>query len=295
MNAYFLNLRHAAEGGAVSSGALSLVTETGVVPCDHELYFFTQATAGKRLVVLLHGFNVDEPDGLNSLGSYIQILPPLDDEDMILAVLWPGDSKWLGPLCYPFIGSNADDAADALFSWLECNVDASAIFAFVAHSLGSRVTMNAACRLAMPGRLKGRLERICLMAPAIDNNSLGSKGKHGYRPGTLAADRLAVLASKEDGVLHYAFPLGEFFRHIWSMEGLPAALGRTGPRETDPEVLAKLDPHMAYPGNDIGHSNYLSIDPETPRETRSKSETFVRDFVDRRGNPVWPAQNPRRS
>lgn len=74
------------------------------------------------------------------------------------------------------------------------------------------------------------------------------------------------------------------------------ALGRYGPEDCPPDVLAKIESRMADPGRDIGHSDYLPVYP-TPsppeNQTRAESEQFVFEFLSRRPNPDWPAERPK--
>jgi len=206
----------------------------------------------------------------------------------MLATLWPGDGL-AKALTYPFEGRDADDTADALFRWITLHIDASARISFVAHSLGSRVAMNAAQQLARH-RIGPSVDRICLMAPAIDNDCLGRNGTTCYRDATLAADRLAVLASEEDLVLHYAYPLGDLAQTILYGERWGKALGRTGPTETDPAVAAKIE---AVPkskrASDIDHGDYLDVEDGKHGETIAQSEAFVAGFLNRLPKPRWPA------
>jgi hypothetical protein len=288
MNTYILDLRNQEVGGAVTSGHLYRVENGSDIDWDAHLPEFTSATLGKRLLVLVHGYNNSRSFGRMRLVRFSNMLAAGGNSDIMLAVLWPGDG-WAKALTYPFEGRDADDSADALFRWLSANAASNARIAFVGHSLGCRVVMNAAQQLARRG--SPTLDRICLMAPAIDNDSLGRIGFTCYREATLAADKLAVLASEEDLVLHYAYPLGDITQTILYGERWGCALGRTGPVERIPCIVNQIEPiPKALPARDIDHGDYLDVDPINSSQTIAESEKFLLQFLDRIHQPRWPAQ-----
>lgn len=288
MNTYILDLRNQEVGGAVTSGRLYRV-ENGIDrDWNARLPEFTSATQGKRLLVLLHGYNNSRSFGRARLVNFCGMLATGGSSDVMLSVLWPGDG-FAKALTYPFEGRDADDSADALFQWLSTNVASNTRIAFVGHSLGCRVVMNTAQQMARRG--SPTLDRICLMAPAIDNDSLGRMGVTCYQDATLFADRIAVLASEEDLVLHFAYPLGDLAQTILYGERWGCALGRTGPVESEPRIVNRIEPvPKANPARDVDHGDYLDVDPKNPAQTIAESEKFVLEFLDRAPKPHWPAQ-----
>lgn len=135
------------------------------------------------------------------------------------------------------------------------------------------------------------------MAAAIDSDSLGRNEPTSYRDAATQADRIAVLSSQEDRVLQVAYRLGDSVQSWWPFSGERSvrALGRYGPEGCSPEVLAKIESHMASPGRGIGHSDYLpkyplSVPPQN--QTTADSEQFVFEFLSRLQNPNWPAERP---
>lgn len=296
MNAFVLHLRDQKTGGPVTSGVLYRALPYWDVWWNDRLPDFTQLTRANRLTVLLHGFNNDREEGREKLVHYIRILERKGLAELMLAVLWPGDG-WAGPLSYPAEGRDADDTADALLIWLLSNVDETARVAFVGHSLGCRVVMRAAQRMIKSDKKrKPVLDRICLMAAAIDSDSLGKDGRTCYREAALNADRIGVLASEQDRVLQLAYPAGDWMQFmLFRKERSGWALGRRGPEGCPPEVLAKIESHMANPGRGIGHSDYLPKYPlpvPPQNQTMADSEQFVFEFLTRLPKPNWPAENP---
>jgi pimeloyl-ACP methyl ester carboxylesterase len=207
--------------------------------------------------------------------------------DVMLSVLWPGDG-FAKALTYPFEGRDADDSANELSRWLLMYAAPDARIAFIGHSLGCRVVMNTAQQLARHATIA--LDRICLMAPAIDNDCLGRMGVTCYREATLSADRLAVLASEKDLVLRFAYPLGDLAQTILYGERWGSALGRTGPIEKEADVVGRIEPvPKAAPSRDIDHGDYLDT-KGSENQTIAESEKFVLEFLERVPKPFWPAQ-----
>ena len=305
MNAFILSLRDQKFGGAVTSGVLYKALPYWDVWWNDRLPDFKLLTRGQRLTVLLHGYNNGLDEGREKLVRFIGLLERKGSTDLMLAVLWPGDSwanaigNWAGAASYPSESRDADDSADNLLTWIVLNVDESARVAFAGHSLGCRVVMRAAQRLVRDMRVKKPiLDRICLMAAAIDSDSLGKDEPTSYRDVAEKADRIAVLASQEDRVLQVAYRLGDSVQSWWpfSAERSVRPLGRYGPEGGPPEVLAKLESRMADPRQDIGHSDYLPVYPipsSPENQTRAESEQFVFEFLSRRPNPDWPAERPK--
>lgn len=288
MSAYILDLRDREVGGAVTSGHLYGVENGADVDWDARLPEFTAATRGQRLLVLVHGYNNSRSFGRERLVRFSAMLAAGGSSDVMLSVLWPGDG-WAKALTYPFEGHDADDSANALSRWLSANAAPDARVAFVGHSLGCRVVMSAAQELARRG--SPPLDRICLMAPAIDNDCLGRLGVTCYQEATLAADRIAVLASEEDLVLHFAYPLGDLTQTILYSERWKRALGRTGAVESEARIVGRIEPvPKANPARDIDHGDYLDVDPAAPAQTIAESEKFVLQFLERAPQPRWPAQ-----
>lgn len=291
MSRYVLDLRAQEVGGPVVPGSLFRIEELGDVPWNARLPAFTAETRGQRLIVLIHGYNNSRSRGRATLGDFMELLAARGTSDPMLAVLWPGDG-WAKALTYPFEGRDADDTADVLEKWLRTHVDSTAQIAFVAHSLGCRVAMRTAQRLTSAAGTAGAqaVDRICLMAPAIDNDALGGDGVTCYRSATLAAQRVAVLASGEDTVLKRAYLLGDLAQTVLFGERTRRALGYTGPKGSDQAVLERLEPvPLADSAKKVGHGDYVAKGP-TGASTASMSDEFVALYLAGDPHPVWPAQ-----
>ena len=292
MSVFLLDFRLQKAGGPVTPGHLYKF-EAGVeVDWDGRLAEFRAMTSGQRVLMLVHGYNNDRPTGRTRLARFGDMLDAGGNSDVKVAILWPGDG-WAKALTYPFEGRDADDTAASLFTWISRHVSPDASLAFAGHSLGCRVVMNLAQRLAKvsPRSKAPAVDRITLMAPAINNDCLGQPSRDGYRAGTLDADRIAVLASEQDEVLRFAFPAGDFLQLVFFRERFGRALGRTGPRERDAQVVAKIEPvPLANRARQIDHGDYLDVAQNTTAPTIAESEVFVLQFLNRVTPPRWPAQ-----
>ncbi len=295
MNTYVLDLRERDVGGPVTSGHLYQATNGGQVDADGAaLPAFTALTRGREVVALVHGYNTSRQNGWDALVRFARFLDAGGVTAIPMAVLWPGDG-WAKALTYPFEGRDADDSAESLVSWIRSHVDASARISLVAHSLGCRVAMRSAQRLAeMAGPDVPRLARVCLMAPAVDNDCLGREGATCYRDGTLAAERLAVLASHQDRVLEFAYPLGDLTQTFLSSgERWGSALGRTGPVERDPDVTTRIEQiPLSSPDRKIDHGDYLGVKSAADAHTIAEADQFVASFLTAAPPHRWLAAGP---
>lgn len=202
------------------------------------------ATAGRELVLATHGFNVTYVEGVHELArlEHELALPP---RFVFIGVPWPGD-WWIPVVNYP---AEADDAVACgrnLARFVNRRLQGAAGVSFVAHSLGARVVLEAAKRLARPAR------RVCLLAAAADDDCLTSAQYDAARRNAQAID---VLASRGDLVLRLAYPAGDFLSDILYDDDAPAraALGYHGPRPFPSERTV----HAQIPGTAYGHHDYF--------------------------------------
>lgn len=241
MHVFVLDLRSADVDGAVVPARLTSATPTMDV-----------LQQCQEVVFLVHGFNVDRSSGSAALQKMAALLPAIGDGAAV-AVLWPGDSK-LGPISYPFETNNADDSAVELAKFINDNLPQRPKISLIAHSLGSRVVMQTVQQLKTMGVA---VDQVCLMAAAIDNDSLTSD----YRGPTQYASRVAVLYSPCDNVLKAAYPAGNVlsaFLH-WTATS-NAALGFTGPKGAsgpDGSTPSDVQGTGIPTGDKVDHGDYV--------------------------------------
>ena len=110
-----------------------------------------------------------------------------------------------------------------------------------------------------------RVSNLMLMAGAIDVTCLAD----GYRDAAEAVDRISILSSYHDQVLHWAFPLGNFFAGLVTRDcpNWHAALGREGPTST---LGGKAEQGWQIPDPwHYGHHHYLPTHaPGAPPRTQ---------------------------
>jgi len=271
---YVLDFRGANVGGAVVPGRILQVAG---------LQLGTEDDLRRELKItfLLHGFNVNRDEGRASLLKLASLLPAAAN-GAIVAVLWPGD-HWVGAINYPFEGNDADDSAMEMARYIDRVVMPGAELYFVSHSLGARVVMGAVNRLIGDRYL---IRQICLMAAAIDDFSLAKPDE--YRLATVGAERVAVLASRKDLVLKFAYTVGDFlqaFFFFWKDE-VGLALGYHGPRPSGDSLIPNQVYYVQIPdGKDSGHGDYIPSDSPSPNQ-RSASN-FANEVLGKVDKPQY--------
>ena len=186
-----------------------------------------------RLIILIHGYNVNRPNGEAGFNAFGQLLqnhnvPELSVLGQVVGFLWPGDVdvKFIAGLFYPTKMQTARDSAARLAEFLlklrGPNGSPMQII-LVAHSLGNRLSLEMITDLlAQPNRTWGRIEGFVLMAAAVIVRDVDTQGR--LSPAAKSV-RTRPLFSEADKVLHWAFPPGE----TAALEGFfPQAVGRFG-------------------------------------------------------------------
>ena len=240
---WFLDLRVDDSGGGV---AQSVNLYQNAIPKSAE--DFEKECRNRDLLFVTHGFNVNRARGRQALQSWEQwqsLLPSV----LYVAVLWPGDSAWIPAVDYPIEGDEAISSGNLLAGFiLEYLADAASL-SFSSHSLGARVVLQTIRGIAE----SRRVSHLMLMAGAIDDTCLADE----YRDAAERVDRISILSSYHDQILHWAFPLGNFLAGIVTRD-CPywhAALGREGPSST---LGGKVEQGWQIPDPwHYGHHHYL--------------------------------------
>jgi hypothetical protein len=215
--------------------------------------------AGRNVIFAVHGFNVDQPNGVRSLGR-LEPLLGLAEADVYFGVLWPGDF-WLPVVNYTFEGDDARICGKRLAKFCREMLARAASISFIAHSLGARVALEAVRRLDRPAKA------VCLAAGAIDRDCLTKEYKDAFANAAL----VSVLASHRDWVVQAAFPIGDFLSDLFRRDqDVRGGLGYDGPPAP---VGATVPPWQIPDSGGYGHGDYLppataDIDPE--RALRAK-------------------------
>lgn len=246
---YFLNTRSLPAGGGV--GPLMVLDETNAV---HPVSDVVSAVRGRDVLMVTHGFNVNQMDGLQELSNWAKLLDL--GSAVCVGMLWPGDARWIHVVDYPVEGNEAMSAGNELASFINANFSGALSLSFASHSLGARMVMQTIAGLRRSAR------RLLLMAGAIDNTCLSSE----YAAAAGKVQSISVLASRSDDVLKWAFPTGNFVSGLFS-RGVPyihEAMGREGPAEPYPSPDNVHADWQIPDGWDYGHGSYLPPNPLGP-------------------------------
>lgn len=240
----------------------------------------SERTAGRNVLLGIHGFNVTQTEGVASLARLEKALG-LVGESTFIGVLWPGDSfiKALG-----YSGEKTTASATGRYLARFCNerLGNAASISFVAHSLGARVTLEAVRRLDRKAAM------VCLAAAAIERTCLAAE----YSDAFANAENISVLASRQDEVLRFAFPFGNLLAHAIDPTANPlsSALGYAGP----PSPVGNTVPPWQIPealGYDHGdyfpHSDAKKPYPEGTDQTGLPIAFMRRCF--RKEAHDWPS------
>jgi len=208
---------------------------------------------GKDVLIATHGFNVNRQQGIECLSNWESLLVPTPFPGAFVGLLWPGDSESLHALSYPVEPRNATAAGNMIAAFVDNCFGNAASISLVSHSLGARVVLQTVSQMKRPVR------RTILMAGAIGDDCL--TGEFASVPAKVGT--ISMLASKEDEVLRWAFPLGDLVAEIVDHDHpwWESALGRFGPSKPP----MHYQPPCEIPkGWDYGHGNYLQTQPPAP-------------------------------
>jgi len=189
---------------------------------------FQTAITGKRLHLLIHGFNNNEAAIRSSYGVIETIMSDQGlvgaaaPYDMVLGYVWLGGD--LG-LSYIFAKKRAEKIAPRFQKLLLSMASVAASLDINTHSLGARVALQAL--KGVPGK---HIRNLFLLAPAVDDESIENGEK--FYSSTQACIGAYVFHSKFDPVLKTWFPLGDF----------DTALGLNGPE--DPASIIAHSPNV---------------------------------------------------
>lgn len=221
----------------------------------------------RECLVLVHGFNNTDSEASEAYHGFRarqqEIFSAADAsafDHRFGDAYWPGDAEWwsffdkVDFLVYPSAMHTAVHSAVELANalWRMPNLEQ---VDFIGHSLGCRVVLETL--LFFRQRALPMVRRVALMAAAVPSEMLEPGGRFYNLLTQLAAEGtvLDVLHSKQDTVLHYAFPHGQSL--AGGGEGSARAVGRFGPSPLMPGYRATMSereiPGAAH-GDYWGHS-----------------------------------------
>ena len=221
----------------------------------------------RECLVLVHGFNNTDSEASEAYHGFRarqqEIFSTADSsvfDRRFGDAYWPGDADWwsffdkVDFLVYPSAVHTAVHSAAELANalWRMPNLEQ---VDFIGHSLGCRVVLETL--LILRRRALPTVRRVELMAAAVPSEMLEPGGRFYDLLTQLAAEGtvIGVLHSRQDTVLHYAFPHGQSL--AGGGEGSARAVGRFGPSPLMPGYRATLSEREiagAAHGDYWGHS-----------------------------------------
>ena len=186
---------------------------------------FLAEMAGKRVTVLVHGYNNEQNDVMESYGTIDEQMRLLgflgranSPYDALIGFAWPGGASGVS---FPFARGRAGEAAPRLRQLLASLQGAGVIVDINSHSLGAHVTFEA-LRDASTSVVRNAWN----FASAVDNESV-EQGER-YFAASQRCQKFYVFHSKNDPVLRVWYRVGDFL-------DFDTALGYSGPE--DPRAI----------------------------------------------------------
>ena len=193
---------------------------------------FLGAMGQKRIMVLVHGYNNERLDVLDSYGTIdaqMRLLRFLGAAsrpyDALVGFAWPGGATGVS---FPFARGRADDTAPRFGRLLADLRGSGATVDLNTHSLGAHVAFEA-LREASSQVVRNAWN----FASAVDNESV-EQGERYFEASRQSA-RFYVFHSKNDPVLRVWYRIGDFFE-------FDTALGYSGPE--DPRAIIDHSQHV---------------------------------------------------
>jgi hypothetical protein len=182
---------------------------------------FLQSMAGKRVMVLVHGYNTDRLDLLDSYGTIerqMRLLNflggPAAPYDAVVGFAWPGGSMGAS---FPFARGRAADSAPHFARLLGDLRGVNATVDLNTHSLGAHVAFEAMREIpALTVRTAWNF------ASAVDNESVEDGER--YYTASQGCSTFYVFHSKNDPILRLWYRIGDF-------PDFDTALGYSGPED----------------------------------------------------------------
>lgn len=169
-----------------------------------------QQLAGKRVLLLVHGFNNSASEAQATYREIFSYLDGFDLYDAVIGYFWPGYGN---PLAYYF----AKDNAEKLSPRMTTNLNALAAHAekvdVMAHSMGNLIMLRALSKTStLP------VQNFYSLAAAVDDDSI--EKRHSYYSATQQCKDLYVFHSDQDDALKIAFQIAEFDQALGEDESI---------------------------------------------------------------------------
>ncbi len=186
---------------------------------------FFKSIAGKKVLVLVHGYN-NEPEDVHNAYAILEdrIVASVTGAaayDHVIGYIWPGGD---GAFDYFAAKKRANALARRFGIWLQKMSDKNAVVDVMGHSMGARVILKA-----LKTRPAKVARNVFTMAAAVDNESIEVNEE--FYLSTSRSENVFVFHSRHDPVLQIAFRFAEFDN----------ALGLSGPEDPH-DIIAHSGP-----------------------------------------------------
>lgn len=182
---------------------------------------FFQRVAGKKVLLLVHGYN-NEPEDVHNAYATLedQVTASITGAagyDQVIGYIWPGGDAAFD---YFVAKTRANALARRFGIWLQKMSDKGAVVDVMGHSMGARVIFKA-----LKTRTAKVARNVFTMAAAVDNEAIEVDEE--FYVSTSRSETVFVFHSKHDPVLKTAYRFAEFDN----------ALGLSGP-ENPHDIIA---------------------------------------------------------
>ncbi len=165
-----------------------MMVEERQVPVDF------QQLAGKRVLLLVHGFNNSASEAQTTYREIFSYLDELDLYDVVIGYFWPGYDN---PLAYYFAKNNAERLSSRMTTNLHALAEHAQKVDVMAHSMGNLIMLRALSKTSTVP-----VQNFYSLAAAVDDDSI--EKRHIYYAATQQCKDLYIFHSDEDDALGIA-------------------------------------------------------------------------------------------
>jgi esterase/lipase superfamily enzyme len=215
--------------------------QTKVIEAGKEANVNFAEFIGKRVLLLVHGFNNSSEDAMNTYNQINKNLSSFNLYDTVIGYLWPGYGNRLEYF-------SAEKNAKALADRMRLHLNLLSFFAtevdLLAHSMGNRLVLEA---LESDSHQQNRklIDNFYSLAPAVDDDSI--EQNHTYYHSTEQCKKIFVFHSACDDVLKILYVIAEENK----------ALGSQG--DGNPKLMPKNVQFVDCSDFVHGHSDYFTV------------------------------------
>lgn len=228
---------------------------------------------GKKIIIYVHGYNVDRIIALNEANNlFFKLKKSLKEKGEVLSdykfilFTWPGDS---GLINFDISQRFAEYSGEALYKFFLKLKNESKVeeINLIAHSLGAHVALKSASLIEGNDK-NNSYKNVLFLGPAIEEDTLTNNDiKDGYHfPKALGAiEKLNIVTSKADIALEFFFTLNELEKPLGSSRNISDVSSKVTIHDLTPSPLKKngkkcyVNSHLQYWENQKQVNLYVSF------------------------------------